>query len=175
MMASTSVQHDTFVHRARAFDWLCGQVPSLTRVDRRNVEVLLEHAKVRLYTRNTVLALADRAPSHVFAVMHGVLAERWENDGLVREIARRGPGAFAGLASLLGQQPSFFEIVAIEHTQVLEFDSRALAQLRAAFHPAAMQLTQALLPPLVAELHAMDRRAVTIATQKNIRLHGLPS
>ena len=51
----------------------------------------------------------------------------------------------------------------------------ALAQLRAAFHPAAMQFTQCLMPTLVAELQTMNRRALSIASQKNLQLRGLPS
>ncbi len=174
-MALPSVQHDTFVQRARAFQWLREQIPSLCRVDRRHVDLLLEHANVRLYTRNSVLAVADQVPAKLFVVMHGMLAERWANGGLVREIARRGPSALCPLSSLTNQEPSLFEIVAIDHTQVLEFDVLALAQLRAAFHPAVLQLDHALLPPQVVELETMNRRAVTIATQKNVQMRGLPT
>lgn len=173
-MAMTSVQHDTFVHRARAFDQLRVLLPALARLDGASVEYLLEWTKVRLYTRNSVVSQANRTPTHIHAVLHGVLVERTQSGGVVRELARRGPGTVAGVTALLDQEATLCETVAAEHTQVLEFDALALAQLRAAFHPVALQFSQILLPLAVAELHAMHRRAVVIAGHKHVDLRGSP-
>jgi CRP-like cAMP-binding protein len=174
-MATPSTKHDTFVQRSRAFDQLRHQVPALARLEPASVEQLLELTKVRLYTRNTVVAAPGRPPTHVFAVLHGMLVERTHGVGVVREIARRGPGSFAALSAVLDQEPALFETVAVDHTQVLEFDAISLAQMRAAFHPVALQFSQALLPLVVSELHAMHRRAVVIAGHKNMDLRGSPS
>jgi CRP-like cAMP-binding protein len=174
-MAATSIQHDTFVQRARAFDQLRHQVPALARLEPASVDRLLELTKVRLYTRNSVVAAPGRAPTHVFGVLHGMLVERTHGGGIVREIARRGPGTFAGLSALLDQEPTLFETFAVDHTQVLEFDAVGLAQMRAAFHPVALQFSQALMPLVVGELHAMHRRVVVIASHKNMDLRGSPA
>jgi CRP-like cAMP-binding protein len=173
-MAMTSLQHDTFVQRTRAFDQIRREIPALARLDQPSVDQLLEWTKVRLYTRNSVLAVPGTSARYVHAVLHGTLVERSHAGGMAREIARRGPGSFAGLPALLDQEPTLLEVIAVDHTQVLEFDAFALAQSRAAFHPVALQFSQVMLPLMVSELHAMIHRSVVVAGHKQMNVRGSP-
>jgi CRP-like cAMP-binding protein len=122
---------------ARLLPWLRDHNPIFARLGNDVTHTFLSLAVVRNEFRGTVLCEQDTLANQLFVVVEGNVVMRVQRNKLTRELFSYTPGDVAGLLALLDQRESPYELVASTNVQVLAIDARKLAQLTAAFHPAA--------------------------------------
>lgn len=157
---------------ARLLPWLRDHNPLFTRLPDDVTHTLLTLATVRSEIRGTVLTEQDAHPTRLFIVIEGNVVMRVHRNKLTRELFSYAPGEVAGLLVLLDQGQAPYELVAATNVQVIAIDARKLAQLTAAYHPAALALLHALTPLLIQHLRDLDLRVVKLAQRMTASLSG---
>jgi CRP-like cAMP-binding protein len=148
--------------RDRALEMLRMSQPSLLRLADAVLPEFAALCQLRVLPVGTLLQRAGDVGKAAWLVTDGALQERTPGPQHHEVIAVRR-NQTAGLSQLMHQSKAVLEVIAVQPSEVLEVDTDRLAQLRCAYHPLAVAITEAFMPEAVMGLHLMQSRLSQLA------------
>ncbi len=156
----------------RLIPWLQERNRTFRQMSIRALKGMFEEADVKRYARGSLVQAQDKRAHHAYIVTDGTMTVRVNNEGIYRELFNYQPGEMAGLLALVDQHISPYEVYAATDAEAIRINARHLAQLRAAYHPTALEVMRAFMPMFVAHLRALDKRCIKLAARKSASVHG---
>ena len=156
----------------RLIPWLQERNRTFRKMSIRALNGMFAKADVKRYARGSLVQQQDIRADHAYIVTDGTMTVRVNNDGIYRELFNYQPGEMAGLLALVDQHNSPYEVYAATDAEAIRLNVKHLSQLRAAYHPTALEVMNAFMPMFVEHLRALDKRCIKLAARQSASVHG---
>ncbi len=131
-------------------------VPLLSALDRKTLQRLAEHAKVRTYEPGERIVTQDAPASALYVILSGrVSVERGHGDPLER-VGDLGPGDFFGELALIEEHPRTATVTAVDETRCILFVAWEFTALLKEYPQIAVPLLTELIRRTHRREHHMD-------------------